>query len=180
MCIMNFLDNQTIGNVIGVLLAAYLAGGAYRKQKEEDRDNSIKNSLVEDITSMQEKAHYSLLVFDRIVYTQKFMSEKGEEPDREAVRDELLKIGYAINEDIPASVVKIKTKINLFYKDENVVKKAEELLSTLKKWHDPIVSMKFDLKKEVAEQPHLSLDDFDSKVREVVKIIWAEKIKRDS
>ena|SRR3989344_9190940 len=169
------LDNGSTAAIIGVGLATFFAKREYIKQKNQDRDSEVKIDLINDIVSLQEKAHYALLVIDRIANTWSIRKQTTKELFKESLGLETPKLSNSINEEIPALLLKISSKINIYSDNPRVESKFEDFKAELKKWHNPIVKLQFDLVKRVKDQPILSLDEFDGKTKSLIQIIWEEK-----
>lgn len=176
--IYNFFNNATVAAVIAVLIAGFLATRQYKKQKDLGRKYEIKKALINDIIALQEKAHAVLLIIDRIANTYQQTERSDEEFFNEDLkRYEIPKLSNYINEEIPFTFEKISINTEFcFEKNQKINKAHEEFKKELKKWHDPIAKMKISLKDRIKQQPCLSLDNFDNKIKELIDLIWKEKI----
>lgn len=169
------LDNASIAAILGIAFATFFARREYIKQKDSDRDSEVKIDLITDILFLQEKVHYALLVIDRISNSFSITTMETKEFLEKGLNIETPKLSNAINEEIPASLLKISSKINIYYDNRVVETRFNDFMEELKKWHEPVVKIKFDLIKRVKDQPILSVDEFDKKTKLLIKAIWQEK-----
>lgn len=174
--IYDIFNNASVAAIVAVSFTLFFARSLYQKQKNIDRDFAIKRDLINDIVSLQTKVHYTLLIIDRIAYSWSITKRDTEKFLEESLKDEIPKLSDAINEDVPSLHVKIFLKTNLYFNNTVIKEALKDFDGELKKWHDPIIKMQIDLKQRVDKQEILSSNELDKKIKNLIKVIWEEKI----
>jgi len=176
--IYTFFNNATVAAVLAVLIASIFARSAYRKQKVDDKFFEIKDRLINDIMNIQEKIDTSLLVIDQIANSYKITTKDDIDFFKETVEKiSIPKLSELINEEIPSLRIKIMSKINLYFdNNDKIEKQCESFFTEIKKWHDPIAAMEIDLKQRVEKQEKLSNKKIVEEGKKIIKIISKEKI----
>lgn len=171
-------NNATTAAISAVISAGCFARFEYRRQKELERNFNLKRELINDIIFLHEKTDYVLLIIDRVANSYKITTKTDIEFFHETLEKyELPKLSDTINEEIPTSLLKVSTKINIYFShSKKIVSQYKKFKSELKKWHDPIVYIKFDFKQRVEDQAILTKNNFDKESKKLVDIIWKEKI----
>lgn len=172
-------NNATIAAIVAVILGAAIASNQYRRQKRIDRDNEIKKDIISDLIELQGGVGYVMVVLDRIANT--YQQRGGESTDTEfyeaVVKYEVPRLSDSINGTIPYLDAKITDKLNNYFINNKEIKnKHEELKRFLKEWHDPIVKAQINLRQRTKEQPMVSTDKLNEKIKELINLVWREKI----
>lgn len=166
-------NNATFASVLAIIFAAYFAIKGYSNQKNIDRDADIKKEIINTLILLQEKCHYVLLIIDRIANTYIHTDRKKADFFENDIKSELPELSLKVNDEIPSLNTKIKSKIDIYFENEIVVQNQLEVFRIeLKKWHEFVVHIKFDLTSRVNDQSNLSLEKFDFELKKLIKFIW--------
>lgn len=177
-CLLTIFNNATVATVIAVLIGAGIASWQYRLQKKIDLKNERKKEVWDNLLLLNQKLKYVLFILDRIVNTQLSLDTNSRMDDFiEALRKyEVPRLSNALNEDIPLLDMKIANILDLYFNnDDKIRKNHEDYKKELKKWHDYLINEipgpKFHFYKKTSEIPELSIKTLEQSIKNLIQAI---------
>jgi hypothetical protein len=179
--IYSILNNSSVAAIIAVILGAYIAAWQYRKQKEIDRDNEIKKDIISSVIHLQGSVSSVILILNRVAnsYEQKPQEKTDREFFEDSLRYELPRLSVLLNDQIPYFDAEIQSKLDNYFLDNKIVKESyDNLKRELKRWHDPIVKLKINLRIKPDKQTQISTIELYLCIKKIINLIWRENLSK--
>lgn len=174
-------DNATVAALVTVILGAFLAGWAYRRQKNIDREYAAKDKLVESVFLLEEHCKAVNQSIDRLAVTHMRIQQDNDKEAYKVFAETSLKEEVTIAAEvlmyrIPEDMSRIATFANYF--DENVSVKIalQAVFDEVRAWHNFVqkyitgeTSYVYRADKRVESIPELSLVSLNVKIKFFIK-----------